>query len=231
MKAALTSDHSTKGLLMTGARLLDPPHKGIRHLLGQFALMAGRTDYTDPAELAGLRDMAHRVLTLLEEHARNEDDVIFPMLEAKSPGATASLHADHDLLDASLESIVVRLDSMDGTQSREEAHALYLDVTEFQAKYLLHLVREEREFEPTLWPYYSDDELRAGEAVIAQTMSPELLMAWFTVCAPARTIVENREVLTNVKSVLPAEVYAGIIETLRPEFPAGRLETILEGVQ
>jgi len=56
-------------------------------------------------------------------------------------------------------------------------------------------------------------------------------MAWFTVCAPARTITENREVLTNVKGVLPPEVYAGIIETLRPEFPAGRLETILEGVQ
>lgn len=231
MEATFTSDRSTKGMLMTGVRLLDPPHKGIRHLLGQFALVAGRTDYTDPTELAELREMAHRVLTLLEEHARNEDDVIFPMLEVKSPGATASLHADHDVLDTSLASIVDRLDVMDGTQSREDAHALHLDVTEFQAKYLLHLVREERDFEPMLWPHYSDDELRAGEAVIAQTMSPELLMAWFTVCAPARTITENREVLTNVKGVLPPEVYAGIIEILRPEFPAGRLETILEGVQ
>jgi hypothetical protein len=93
------------------------------------------------------------------------------------------------------------------------------------------MVREERDFEPMLWSHYSDDELRAGEAVIAQTMSPDLLMAWFTVCAPARTITENREVLTNVKGVLPPEVYAGIIETLRPEFPAGRLEIILEGVR
>jgi hypothetical protein len=220
-----------KGMLMTGVRLLDPPHKGIRHLLGQFSLVAGRTDYTDLVELAELRDLAHRVLTLLEEHARNEDDVIFPMLEAKSPGATSALHDDHSVLDASLESIVSRLDAMDGTSSREDAHALYLDVTEFQARYLLHLVREERDFEPQLWPRYTDDELRAGEAVIAQTMSPELLMAWFTVCAPARTITENREVLTNVKGVLPPEIYAGIIETLRPEFPAGRLETILEGVE
>ena len=231
MEEVLTRDRSTKGMLMTGVRLLDPPHKGIRHLLGQFALVAGRTDYTDPAELAELREVAHRVLTLLEEHARNEDDVIFPLLDAKNPGASALLHADHDLLDASLESIVARLDAMDGMQSREEAHALYLDVTEFQAKYLLHMVSEERDFEPMLWSHYSDDELRAGEAVIAQTMSPDLLMAWFTVCAPARTITENREVLTNVKGVLPPEVYAEIIETLRPEFPAGRLETILEGVQ
>jgi hypothetical protein len=175
--------------------------------------------------------VAHRVLTLLEEHARNEDDVIFPLLDAKNPGASAFLHADHDVLDASLESIVARLDAMDGMQSREEAHVLYLDVTEFQAKYLLHMVREERDFEPMLWSHYSDDELRAGEAVIAQTMSPDLLMAWFTVCAPARTITENREVLTNVKGVLPPEVYAGIIETLRPEFPAGLLEIILEGVR
>lgn len=215
---------------MTGLRLLDPPHKGIRHLLGQFSLVSGRTDYTDPAELAALRDLAHRVLTLLEEHARNEDEVIFPMLEAKLVGATAALHEDHDILDAALESIVSRLDAMDGTQSREDAHALYLDVTEFQARYLLHLAREEREFEPQLWRHYTDDELRAGEAVIAQTMSPDLLMAWFTICAPARTIAENREVLMNVKGVLPPEVYAGIIETLRPEFPAGRLETILAGV-
>ncbi len=224
-------DRLTKGVLMTGLRLLDPPHKGLRHLLGKFALAAGRTDYADPVELAALRDLAHRVQTLLEEHARNEDDVIFPLLEAKVPGATAALHADHGVLDASLESIVARLDEMDGTQSREDAHALYLDVTEFQARYLLHLVREERDFEPELWPHYSDDELRAGEAVIAQTMSPELLMAWFTICAPARTVTENREVLNNVKGVLPPEVYAGIIEALRPEFPAGRLETILEGVE
>ena len=62
-------------------------------------------------------------------------------------------------------------------------------------------------------------------------MSPELLLAWFTICAPARTITENREVLNNVKGVLPPEVYAGIIETLRPKFPTGRLETILEGVE
>jgi len=216
---------------MAGIRLLDPPHKGIRHLLGQFSLVAGRTDYDDPQELGVLRSLAHRVLTLLEEHARNEDDVIFPLLEAKEPGSTAALHADHAVLDASLASIVSRLDAMDGSQTREDAHAVYLDVTEFQARYLLHLVREEHDFEPRLWPHYSDDELRAAEAVIAQTMSPELLLAWFAVCAPARTIAENREVLANVKGVLPAEVYASIIDTLRPEFPAGRLERILEGVE
>jgi hypothetical protein len=213
---------------VTRFRLLDPPHKGLRFALGALALEAGRTDCADAQQVVALKELARRTLVLLEDHARNEDEHVFPLLEAKVPGATAALHRDHELLDTQALTIVSAIEALDGSQSPDDLHEIYLDITHFQAEYLEHLLLEERTVEPMLWEHYTDDELIAGEVEVATSMPFEVLLEWFAVCVPARTVAENAAVLANMKSAVPPEAFDAILGAIRPQISAERLASILK---
>ena len=212
---------------MTRFRLLDPPHKGLRFALGALALQAGRTDGSDPEEVASLKDVARRTLALLEEHARNEDDHVFALLERKVPGATTDLHRDHVVLDEQALAIVSAIDELDGSQSLDDLHEIYLNITKFEADYLVHLLHEERTIEPMLWEHYTDEELIAGEVEVATSMPFEVLLEWFAVCVPARTGAENAAVLANMKTAVPPEAFEAILGAIRPQITVERFADIL----
>lgn len=215
---------------MTRYRLLDPPHKGIRNLLGRWSLASGSTDVRTPAELHELQSLTAMVVALLEDHAANEADWIFPLLEARAPGSTAQLLHEHEELDAELLAARDQVMALASTSTVDEVLDAHLAVTAFQAHYLLHLVEEERDFEPRLWALYSDAELRGAEASVAASLDPSLLLSWFAVCAPARTVAENVDVLSNVRAVLPPEAFGAVLETLHRELPPARLEAILSAL-
>lgn len=194
-------------------------------ILGSWSLAAGRTDYTDPDDVRSFQELSARVATLLADHARNEDEHVLPLLERAAPGASADAHREHEDLEAELAPILAAIEALDCAHA--DQHDLYLAITQFQAHYLLHLVEEERVIEPALWKHYTDEELLADEAEVVQDIPFDLLLQWFAVCVPARTIAENRQVLAGVRSAVPAEAFEQIVEALRPVSSPERLSAML----
>lgn len=215
---------------MSRYRLLDPPHKGIRHVLGQWALAAGSTDVRDRDELAAFTALTSKVLLLLEDHASNEEEWVFPLAEARQAGASAALHSEHEQLDELLHRVTSAIDLLGDESTEDDISAMYLAVTEFQARYLLHLLEEERVLEPILWSLYTDDELASAEAKVAQGIDPGMLLLWFAACAPARTITEDAEVLRNVRQVLPSELFAQVLAAIESELPSERYSALLDQI-
>lgn len=213
---------------MNRYRLLDAPHKGLRNLLGQWALVSGNCDPRVPEDLERLKSLTAHVVTMLEDHAANEERWVFPLAEARMPGATSALHADHENLDALLVSVTGKIERLSADSTPEVLSDMHLAVTQFQGCYLIHLVEEERDFEPLLWELYTDEELQAAEAEVAQSLNPALLLDWFAICAPARTDAENLEVLRNVHTVLPKEAFDAILARLSEVLPPSRYATIVE---
>lgn len=209
-------------------RLLDPPHKGIRNLLGMWSLASGSTDVRDTAELEALKQFTARVVALLEDHAHNEEAWVFPLLEARAPGTVAALHHEHERLDAQLRVVRDTISALTDASDSEAVLAAHLAVTEFQARYLLHLIEEDTEFEPRLWALYSDEELMAAEAAVAVDLDPALLLQWFEICAPARTIAEDIDVLRNVRAVLPPEAFSAVLAAIERTMPSQRFESIIQ---
>ena len=64
-------------------------HKGLRRGLAGLALDLGQVDWEDDSEVKTLDKKFSDMLHFLREHAANEDEVQFPMLEARVPGAAA----------------------------------------------------------------------------------------------------------------------------------------------
>jgi len=212
---------------MARYRLLDPPHKGIRHLLGQWSLASGNTDPRVPGEWDRFTTLTALVVTMLEDHGRNEEEWVFPLLDARIPQGSHALHADHEQLDTLLAGVNRAIQALDTSASADEMHAVHLLVSEFHARYLLHMIQEETTLEPALWDLYSDEELMAAEAAVAQSVDPQLLLEWFRACAPARTVREDVEVLRNVRVVLPPEAFAAVLDVVASALPEDRFSQIL----
>lgn len=208
-------------------RPLDPPHKGLRHQIGLLVLDTGRTDWHNASEVTSLKTTANFTFRLLEEHANNEDDHLFLALEQRAPGATAVVEAEHPRLASAASHLSERFALLQVGQDAASAHALYLDLTSFQAEYLQHLVREEREVEPLLLQHFSDEELAGIQVSIAELSDPSLLLDWFEVCAPARSDPENSEVLQRMKSALPPQAFTAIAVRLREVLPADRFDRLV----
>lgn len=208
-------------------RLLDPPHKGIRHLLGQWALATGNTDVHNADELAALKSLTNRVVFLLEDHARNEEEWIFPLAESRAPGSTTHILAEHEDMDNLLAQVATRIYALGAESTLEEVSGVYLALTHFQAHYLLHLLEEEQNFEPLLWSLYTDEELQEAEAKVAQNLDPQVLLMWFAVCVPARSIPEDAAVLRNIRQVLPTEQFDSVLAAIEPELPLERFSALL----
>lgn len=212
---------------MSRERPLDPPHKGLRHQLGLLVLDAGRTDWRNPADIAALKATAAFTFRLLAEHAANEDDHLFLALEQRAPGATAAVEAEHPRLAEAANRLAERFAQVHVDQDAESAHDLYLDLTSFQAEYLQHLVREERDVEPLLLRHFSDGELAGIQVTIAELSDPSLLLDWFEVCAPARSDPENTEVLQRMQFALPPEAFSAIVTRLSHVLPSDRFDRLL----
>ncbi len=208
-------------------RPLDPPHKGLRHLLGLLALEAGRTDYSDPAEVGRLQDIGQLTFDLLADHAHTEDVHVLEPLEERAPGAAGALEADHVAFHERELELRSALAALDDGVTDDQAHDLYLSITAFQADYLRHLLLEETVVEPIIWQHFTDEELIADQVEIGQAMSPETLLAWFRAIAPARTVSENRQVVSDFAAAAPPEATAAVLATLRAALSADRYEALV----
>ena len=107
---------------------------------------------SDPDLRQGLSDYTHCLLTVLDGHHRMEDDLVFPVLRERMPGAPFKLLASehHDMLPVlkaasdSLESLTV------GRNSEAAAIHLASALELLKSLWYPHIQREEKHFSPTV---------------------------------------------------------------------------------
>lgn len=211
---------------MNRLKSLDPPHKGLRNAISKLVFIAGKTNFTSVDSVRLLKDIATEVFHLLKDHSRTEDKFILAPLEKRNPGFTNSYFSDHAEIDLLEKELIERITSLDGNQSNDFGHELYLDLCNFQAKYLMHINEEDFLLEMEMQKHFSDEELIQHQLEIMSEMSFETLLLWFKYIVPSRRPEENAQVLRNFKSVAPSEAYYAVLNIIKPEIPENEFQLI-----
>ena len=216
---------------MERLKSLDPPHKGLRNALGKLALSAGKADYTSLSSVTLLKALANEVFHLLKDHTATENKFILAPLELRNPGFTEHYFSDHNTIDQSEQSLLDRFLSLNGKQTNDEGHQLYLDFCNFQSHYLEHINEEDSILELEMQKHFTDEELMQHQIEIMQEMSFETLLLWFKYIAPARRPDENAQVLTGFKSVAPEAAYNTVLNTIKEEVGESEMQLMLSLVK
>jgi hypothetical protein len=194
----------------------DPPHKGLRLLLGRFVDLAGRTDFESAAELKALQKLGSDLFHLLDEHALTEEKYVFSALKKAIPGYTAPEEQQHAALEAEGHKLRDALAAFDGSPAAaRRGHDLLLDAAAFQARYLLHIDAEERHTHPLLLQTFSDAELLAIEGEIIKDMDFPSLLKWIHYIFPARRHAENLAMLRGMHANMPPPVFEQVREAVK----------------
>jgi hypothetical protein len=189
-------------------------HKGLRAFMAHTLVRVGRVDPHDEAEFAEVAEELRALLHICADHLANENEVVHVAMEARCPGSSAHIAADHlhhsDAL-ARLEDLLQR-----AAGSAEGVHALYHALGSFVAHNFEHMEEEETAHNAVLWSSYSDDELRALEHTIIARHTPEqmgLALRWML---PHMNPAERAAMLGGMRASAPAPVFEGALGLLRP---------------
>ncbi len=216
---------------MNRIKSLDPPHKGLRHALGKLAFIAGKTDFTSLERVENLKAIAKEVFHLLKDHTATENKFVLAPLESKNPAFTQDYLTDHVDIDRMEQQLFERFLALDGTQTNDEGHALYLDLCNFQAHYLEHINEEDVALEVEMQKQFTDEELMQHQIAIMGEMSFETLLLWFKYIVPARRPDENAQVLSGFKSAAPAPAFDAVLDVIKNELSEHEFQTILSMIQ
>ncbi|MCX8478519.1 MAG: hemerythrin domain-containing protein [Chitinophagales bacterium] len=216
---------------MERLKSLDPPHKGLRNALSKLAFIAGKTEYTSISSVEKLQFVAKEVFHLLKDHTATENKFILAPLEKVNPGFTNDYYAHHLEIDNTEQALLDRIMALNGQQTNEEGHQLYLDICEFQSHYLEHINEEDSVLEAEMQKHFTDEELMQHQIAIMGEMSFDTLLLWFKYIVPARRPAENAQVLTGFKSAVPEVAFITVIEIIKNEISDNELQEILSMIK
>lgn len=197
-------------------------HRALRLYLTDTLVRIGRLDADDDenraAALGQLRDM----LEICELHIEDENRFVHAALEARRPGSSARIaaeHVEHQQAIAALRADAVRLGQGEGVERQAAAVALYRRLALFVAENFEHMHVEETAHMQALWADYGDDELMGIEQQIVASIPPILmgrLLEWFM---PALPHGERLAMLAGMRAHAPAPAFEGAMQIARNRLP------------
>jgi len=202
---------------MERLKSLDPPHKGLRNALSKLALIAGKTNYASISSVEKLQLIAKDVFHLLKDHTATENKFILAPLEKINPSFTKDYYSNHLEIDGIEEQLLNRIMSLNGQQTNDHGHQLYLDICQFQSHYLTHINEEDIALEAEMQKHLTDEDLIQHQIAIMGEMNFETLLLWFKYIVPARRPEENAQVLIGFKSAAPEAAFNAVIEVIKNE--------------
>jgi len=140
-----------------------PIHKGLRRSLSLLAINAGKLDHNDENALNALYNAISEQARLVDVHHTLEERFTHPMLDARVPGGAELLEEERRTLKHRLDNLTNFAARLRAASDNEERQDLglecYLALNRFISLFWSHLDREEEQAQPTLWRFYSDEEL------------------------------------------------------------------------
>ena len=211
---------------MERLKSLDPPHKGLRNALSKLALIAGKTNYASVESVKKLQLISKDVFHLLKDHTATENKFILGALDAVNKSFTKDYYADHVEMDQTEQQLFDRIMSLNGEQTNDFGHQLYLDICQFQSHYLEHINEEDVALEAEMQKHFTDEDLMQHQIAIMCEISFETLLLWFKYIVPARRPEENAQVLSGFKSAVPESAFNAVIEIIKNEISENELHEI-----
>jgi len=211
---------------MERLKSLDPPHKGLRNALSKLALIAGKTNYTSINSVEKLQLIAKDVFHLLKDHTATENKFILAPLEKINPSFTKDYYSHHLEIDGIEEQLLDRIMALNGQQTNDHGHQLYLDICQFQSHYLKHINEEDIALEAEMQKHFTDEDLMQHQIAIMGEMNFETLLLWFKYIVPARRPEENAQVLIGFKSAAPEAAFNTVIEVIKNEISENEFHEI-----
>lgn len=191
-------------------------HKALRMAMSDALIRLGRLDTDDGAELADTLGRLGALLDALRAHAARVDAHLHPAIEARRPGASeriAAEHADHVERIATLEAETAALRAL---PSASAALRLYRHLALFVAANLELMGDEEAQHNALLWDAYSDAELAEIDQRILASIEPAEMAALLALMASAITPAERAAMFGAMQRQLPPEAMRGVLEVVRP---------------
>ena len=210
---------------LSSVDFLTPIHKALRLMIYDVGSRLQTTDFSDQAQSQlVLNELIYEfssalsascILCLLHSHAKAEDLYLFPAVEKSDSKLITELLHEHHGFTKELRAISTMCDELKGVESSDQRIArgkqLTLAVNDFFARYLTHLVREEKELIPLMNRYLTDDQLTSIRDAMSGHLSPDRFtgfMKWMLASLnPTELAKMSIEVKTEAPDV-PAEVSA-----------------------
>ena len=210
---------------LSSVDFLTPIHKALRLMIYDVGSRLQTTDFSDTPESQLLLNeliyefssalSASCILCLLHSHAKAEDLYLFPVVEKSDSQLIADLLREHHGFATELRNISTMCDELKGVESSaqriDRGKQLTLAVNDFFARYLTHLVREEKDLIPLMNRYLTNDQLMSIRDEMSGHLSPDRFtgfMKWMLASLnPTELAKMSIEVKTNAPDV-PAEVPA-----------------------
>lgn len=194
-------------------------HKGLRALSAEVLVDCARLDAADLSAVDTQVGRVRYLLDFCQGHLEHEDRHVHPAMEARAPGSTATVAADHlhhgEVL-ASLRAACDRLEAALPADRADAAHALYLELSVFVGENLVHMHMEETHNNAILWDCYSDDELRAIEGALVADLTPAEMTQTLRWMVPAATPDERAAFLSGLRQAVPMAVFDELLGIVTP---------------
>jgi hypothetical protein len=192
-------------------------HKALRAYMTHTLLRVGRLDPTDAQELAEVGDEVRVLLDFCASHVEHENQIVHVAMEARAPGCTAAISADHE----HHEQAIAALRALNAAlpTDPQAAARLYHALAAFVAENLDHMAEEETRHNAVLWAHFDDHELLEIQHRIHQRIDAwqmQLAMRWML---PHLNPAERAAVLGGVRQSAPADAFAGLLDMVRPLLP------------
>lgn len=192
-----------------------PIHKALRLFMTRVLSHVGMLDVTDAEERDRVLDEVDALLRQMRAHLQHENDFVHTALEARRPGSSCEIAAEHDehleaIADLQDEARVLR-------QARPEqrsrlALGLYRHLSAFVAANLKHMLVEERQHNALLWTLYRDDELAELHDRLMASIPQDEMAETLRWLAPALTPQELASLFGELQRKAPPEAVRPMLE-------------------
>src|SRR5688572_5646009 len=153
-------------------------HKALRGMLYDAALSLQLTDFTIEEEADIAIEKIELVLSIIYNHARDEQAFILPIIrnfDAQLSAAFETEQVKNEILSQGLRAVINAYNIAVNKANKEEAgDIIFKTFNEFLAINLLQMNREEAELNKVLWKHLSDDELLRISKDILAAVPPEI---------------------------------------------------------
>jgi len=205
-------------------------HKGLRNALFTTTILAGETDFNNPAELEKLEKAWGNTFSFLDFHGHHEDRHCNEPLEAKAPGSAKYCMDEHIRIDKKIDNlngIVAEMRTATDAEERAElGYKFYHDLNLFISEYIHHMWDEEANLSNVFMQYYTVGDIMQMEANIVASLSPEEKAIGMQYMLPAMTKNEIAEFLGGIRNNAPAPAYNGMVEAASRILPSEKWQPI-----
>lgn len=206
-------------------------HKTLRLAMTETLHRFGRLDAADTAQrreaIAALRSL----LDLCRSHVEKEERFVHPAIEARCPGESARIAAEHVEHVAAINALEAEAVAFQCSPDNAAALRLYRRLAVFVAENFAHMELEETAHNAALWAAYGDAELLQVHQAILSSIGPADMAQVLHWMLPAMNPGERAGMLLGMRATAPAPAFEGALQVARRRLDPGewaKLERALE---